>query len=329
MAQPGTMLAAVVRAPGGPDALRLERRPIPEPGLGDVLVRIKAFGIGDADVLARRGDGPATTFPRILGGDAVGVVAAAPGGEFREGETVATAMGGMGRSFDGSYAEFACLPARQLLPIATTLSWAILGAAPETLHTAWGSLFRCLEVKAGERLLIRGGATPVGLVAVGMASALGVTVCATVADGSRGDLVRRQGARHVIVDAGAIASHILEVFPRGMDKVLELVGVSTLEDSLRCVRKRGMLCVAGMLGARRSLDHFDPLAAIPDCVRFTSFDAAAEDFVLTPLEALLARVSAGTLRVAPECVFPFEEIAQAHRAAEEGAVAGKIVVTLE
>ena len=106
-----TMRAAVVREPGPPEVLRVEERPVPSPESGWVLIKVKAFGINRSELFTRQGHSPTVKFPRILGIEAVGVVESAPGGEFQPGQTVATAMGGMGRQFDGSYAEYTCLRA--------------------------------------------------------------------------------------------------------------------------------------------------------------------------------------------------------------------------
>src|SRR5215510_7336780 len=139
-----TMKAAVVSAAGGPEVLRLENRPIPTPKKGEVLIRVKAFGLNRSELFTRQGHSPSVRFPRVLGIEAVGLVEEAPGGRLRPGDVVATAMGGMGREFDGGYAEFTCVPDRQVQVIRTRLDWPILGALPEMLQTAWGSLFTAL-----------------------------------------------------------------------------------------------------------------------------------------------------------------------------------------
>jgi NADPH:quinone reductase-like Zn-dependent oxidoreductase len=105
------MKAAVIYEPGGPKVLKIETRQAPVPREGEVLIRVKAFGLNRSELFTRQGYSPSVKFPRILGIEAVGLVEEAPGNEFQQGDVVATAMGGMGRQFDGSYAEYTCVPA--------------------------------------------------------------------------------------------------------------------------------------------------------------------------------------------------------------------------
>src|ERR1700692_4319688 len=152
-----TMKVAVIHEAGGPEVLKIESLPIPTPQAGEVLIRIKAFGLNRSELFTRQGHSPGVKFPRVLGIEAVGLVEEAPANEFPKGAVVATAMGGMGRQFDGGYAEFTCVPATQVQLIKAKLAWETLGAIPEMLQTSWGSLFKSLRLEKGERLLIRGG----------------------------------------------------------------------------------------------------------------------------------------------------------------------------
>jgi NADPH:quinone reductase-like Zn-dependent oxidoreductase len=321
-----TMQAAVIRAPGGPEVLKIETLPVPEAKPGEVLIRVKAFGLNRSELFTRRGLSPDVRFPRVLGIEAVGVVEDAPGGEFRRGDTVATAMGGLGRQFDGGYAEFTCPPARQVQRIETSLSWETLGAIPEMLQTAWGSLFRSLHLKPGDRLLVRGGTTSVGLAAAAIAKSKEARVTSTTRKSEHADLLRASGADEVIVDDGAIAKRIRGSADGGFDKVLELIGATSLIDSLHCCREGGTVCMTGIVGNKWSLDDFRPMDSIPTAVNLTVYAGESEDFMRTPLEDLASKIAAGTLRVQIGRTFRLSEIVDAHRCMEENRAGGKIVV---
>ena len=225
---------------------------MPKPQPGWVLIRVKAFGLNRSELFTRQGHSPGVKFPRILGIEASGLVEEAPGGEFQKGDVVATAMGGMGRAFDGGYADYTCVPAGQIQKLETKLGWDVLGGCGEMLQTAYGSLFNALQLKEGETLLVRGGTTSVGLAAAAIAKSRGVKVVSTTRNPGRSELLKKSGADVVVIDSGTVAEEVKKQTDGGVNKVLELIGTTTLLDSLQCVKPHGIVCMTGMVGDSKS-----------------------------------------------------------------------------
>ena len=321
-----TMKAVVIERPGPPGVLTLQERPVPKPETGWVLVKVKAFGINRSELFTRQGHSPSVRFPRILGIEAVGQVVEAPGREFPAGQTVATAMGGMGRQFDGSYAEYTCVPASQVQALETKVDWSTLAALPEMLQTAWGSLHTALQLERGQSILIRGGTTSVGLAAAVLARRHGAAVAVTTRRPEREAMLRKNGADHVFIDNGELANSVRRVFDGGVDRVLELVGTTTLLDSLHAAARHGVVCMTGMVGNKWDFDRFAPMEAIPTTVKLTTYAGEASDFMKTPLQDFVQEIEDGRTVIRIGKVFRLAEIVEAHRCMEENRAQGKIVV---
>ncbi len=321
------MRAVVLDAPGPPEALVIRELPVPDPAAGQVLIRVRAFGLNRSELHTRLGLAQGVTFPRVPGIEAVGVVAKCPGGEFAEGQQVATLMGGMGRVFDGGYAEFTCVPARQVVPFRSDLPWAVLGAVPEMLQTAYGSLDVGLDALAGQSILIRGGTSSVGMATAVLAKQRGMTVLSTTRSKAKSAALTGVGADHVLIDDGAVAGQVHQIIPGGADAAIELVGTPTLPDTLRSVRVHGVVCFTGMLSNQWTIRDFYPIDYLPRGVRLAAYGGESTDLPPKLLQGFLDAVAAGQAAVPVGRVYGFDEIVRAHADMEASKVAGKLVVT--
>lgn len=323
------MRAMVITEPGGPEVLEIRDVADPVPSVGEVLIRVKAFGINHAETHMRKGEWPEAT--PISGIEAVGTVAADPAGALPEGATVVAIMGGLGRVRNGSYAEYTVAPATNVAPVETSLEWADLAAIPESYATAWLALHGNLELRPGHTLLIRGATSALGQAAVNIAADLGARVIGTTRREDRVELLRSLGAHEVVIETGEIAGEIRALVPGGVDRVLDLVGNSVLRDSLRAAAVGGRVCQAGFLGGLGAVDGFQPVFELPSGVQFSffgSFEVGSEAFPLSavPFQEIVEKVQAGVYRATPSRVFAFDEIAEAHRVMEAGQAGGKLVV---
>jgi NADPH:quinone reductase-like Zn-dependent oxidoreductase len=323
----GIMRAVVLDGPGPAEALVIRERPIPVPLPGQVLIRVRAFGLNRSELHTRLGLAQGVTFPRVPGIEAVGEVADSPAGEFRAGQKVATLMGGMGRVFDGGYAEYTCVPAGQVIPFESDLPWSVIGAVPEMLQTAHGSLTIGLDIRPGQSLLIRGGTSSVGMAAAILAKRRGLTVLASTRDAAKREALASIGVDHVLIDDGDLAAAARRIIPDGVDVALELVGTPTLPDTLRTTRIHGTVCFTGMLSNQWTVPDFYPIDYIPRGVRLTSYTGGAADLPGSVLHEFLQAVSDGTAMVPIGKVYTLDDIVRAHTDMEESRASGKLVVT--
>jgi NADPH:quinone reductase-like Zn-dependent oxidoreductase len=321
------MRAIVIEKFGGPECLVFRDIPQPEPRPGHVVIAIKAFGINHAEMHMRRGEWAEAA--KVSGIECVGLVEACPGGEFAVGSKVAALMGGLGRTLNGSYAEYTRAPVTNVASIDSNLPWEELAAIPESYATAWTCLFRNLELVSGQTLVIRGATSSFGRAALNMAVNAGARVIATTRNPSRAPALEALGATRVEVENRNLANAITE--RKQIDAVLDLVGNSTILDSLAMLRRGGRACLAGFLGGLAPLPDFNPLLQMPSGVHFSffgSFVFGTPGFPLSdvPLQTIADHIAAGHYKAKPSRVFRFEDIREAHRVMEANEANGKMVV---
>lgn len=294
---------------------------IPEVRPGWVLVKVKAFGMNHSEKILRLQEieNAYIQKPIIPGIECVGEIVHASDSHFHKGQKVVALMGGMGREFHGSYAEYAMLPVNQVFGVDTSLSWKEIAAVPETYFTAWGSLFECLNLAKEDVLLIRGATCALGYAAMQMAKAIGSKVIATTHKEDKLPLIKQ--ADEAILDTGKLQGHLSHV-----TKALELVGAKTLHDTLLCMEKGGIVCHTGILGGVYAFNRFDPIKFIPNGVYLTGFYSNAPTQEI--MESIFSFISEHNLHPCVGAEFDFSNIKEACMALDCGKVNGKIVVSV-
>ncbi|OBH31021.1 alcohol dehydrogenase [Mycobacterium sp. E342] len=325
-----TMRAIILKGFGGLDKLVYTDIPKPLPRDGEVVIEVKAFGVNHAEMHMRRGEWAEAA--EVSGIECVGVVDSCPGGEFPVGAKVAALMGGLGRTINGSYAQYTRVRAANVALIESGLPWADLAALPETYAVAWTCLFRNLDLKAGQTLVLRGATSSLGQAALKLAVAAGARVIVTARSSSRSSLLEGLGASRVELERRDLADHLPEA--KRVDAVLDLVGNSTILDSLDMLCRGGTACLAGWLGGLDPIGDFNPLLRMASGVNwnfFGSFVFGAPGFPLSdvPLQDIARQVAEGTLEAKPSRVFSFDQIREAHRVMEAGRAGGKMVVVMQ
>lgn len=308
--------------------LTVSNIPVPKVKPDWVLVKVKAFGINRSELIMRsfEADAPYIHLPRILGIECVGEVADPSNSHFKKGQRVVALMGGMGRSFDGSYAEYALLPINNVFAADINLGWEELAAVPETYFTSYGSLFDCLQLTSSDTLFLRGATSALGLVTIQLAKSIGSTVLATTRNEDKLELLTKHGADYALLDDATLPEQVHSLYPAGVTKALELVGPATLEQSMKFLSYRGIICSTGVLGCKVSLDNFDPIKDIPNGVYLCSFFSNYP--TQEKMNQIFNHIRQYNLKPPIGKVFTLDEIAEAHLLAESNRTKGKLVVTV-
>jgi NADPH:quinone reductase len=321
------MRAIVLEKFGGLDSLVYKDLPKPEPKAGHVVIKIMAFGINHAEMHMRRGEWAEAA--DVSGIECVGIVESCPGGEFPVGAKVAALMGGLGRTINGSYAEYTRAPVSNVALIESNLPWAELAAIPETYATAWTCLFRNLDIQKGQTLLIRGATSSFGQAAVNLAVNAGVRVIATTRNPDRFSKLEELGAHRAERESADLVKRLPET--KQLDAVLDLVGNSTIMSSLDMLKRGGKACLAGWLGGLAPIPDFNPLLQMASGVYLTffgSFVFGTPGFPVSdvPLGDIARQIEQGRFNAKPSRVFKFDDIREAHRVMEANEAGGKMVV---
>lgn len=325
------MKAITISRYGGPDVLAIAELPDPAPAAGEVLIRVRAFGLNHAEAYMRAGAwGDVALVPGI---ECAGTVAADPSGKFAEGTTVFAILGGMGRTRNGSYAELVTVPATNVVAVDSPLDWTELAAIPEVYATAWGALHGNCALAPGETLLVRGATSALGQALVNLAVDHGATVIATTRNPNNTGLLSRIGAHTVLIDDGALAAQLRS---RGIavHALVDVVGNGVLRDSLAAVATCGRVCQVGFLGGLAPVDGFNPIDDLPTGVQLSFFGSpfvlGTADYPLSdiPFDAIIGKAAAGTYRAKPTRTFGFDEIIEAHTVMASGTALGKMTVAV-
>ena len=323
------MRAIVISRYGGPEVLAETELTDPVPGDGEVLIRIEAFGLNHAECYFRSGAWGEVA--QVTGIECAGMVEADRSGTYEPGTPVVAILGGMGRSRNGSYAELVTVPVSNVAAVGVDLDWEVLAAVPEVFATAWSALHLNLDIRAGQRVLVRGATSAVGQAAVQLAAAEGCAVVATSRSDRRADLLHQLGAGEVLIDDGSLADQ-LRSGSGPVERVVDLIGNSALRDTLTCLERDGRVCQVGFLGGLGPVENFVPLFDLPTGVQLSLYASAlvlgstAYPLAEVPLDAIFEQVVAGKLHGEPARVFSIDEIVEAHRVLEAGTAGGKMVV---
>lgn len=313
------MKAVVLHGVTKAEQVTLSEVDIPKVKPGWVLVKVRAFGMNHSEQILRLHEIRNEYIPKpmIPGIECVGEIVDSSDSDFKKGQKVAALMGGMGREFHGSYAEYALLPAHHVFRVDSGLSWGEMAAVPETYVTSWGSLFECLHLTKEDVLLIRGATCALGYASMQMAKAVGCKVIATTHKESKLHLLKE-------ADESVLDTRKLQGRLSGVTKALELVGAKTLHDTLRCVEKGGVVCHTGILGGVYALNGFDAIKFIPNGVYLTGF------YSNTPtqetLDHIFSFIREHDLHPCVGAEYNFSEIKEACVAQDRGKVNGKIVI---
>jgi NADPH2:quinone reductase len=331
MALPETMLAIDPEKPGAPEVLVPVERPVPAPGPDEVLVRVAAAGINRPEVLQRKGMYPPPPgAPSILGMEISGEIVAVGEGAPREmlGQQVCALIAG------GAYAQYAVAPLGTCLPVPEALSMVEAAAMPETLFTVWTNLFERAYASEGDTVLVHGGTSGIGTMAIALAKLFGLTIIVTCGSAEKCAAALAIGADHAIdYRTEDFVARTREITGgKGVAVVLDMVGGDYVPRNLQCLADDGRhVSIAVQGGLMATIPVFEVmrrrLTLTGSTLRPRSVDfktMVADELART----VWPHVAEGRLRPVIDSTFPLHDAAQAHERMESGAHIGKIVLVI-
>lgn len=328
MAMPTTMTAIDPAEPGGPEVLQPVERPVPTPGPGEVLVKVAAAGVNRPDVLQRKGlYPPPRGAPSIPGLEIAGTVVG--GDEALMGQKVCALIGG------GGYAEYAVAPVGQCLTIPDALTLIEAAAMPETLFTVWTNLFERAFAVEGDTVLVHGGTSGIGTMAIGLAKLFGLTIIVTCGSDKKCARAKELGADFAInyKDADFVEAVKEATGGKGCQAVLDMVGGDYAPRNLQCLAEDGRhVSIATQGGAKAEINLTQIMIRRLTMTGSTLRARSAEfkGLVADEIERMVwPHVAEGRLKPVIDRTFPLAEAAAAHARMEAGDHVGKIVLTME
>ncbi|WP_093118259.1 NAD(P)H-quinone oxidoreductase [Salinihabitans flavidus] len=322
----GTMRAIEISEAGGPDVLRLTDRPIPDPGPGEVVLRIAYAGVNRPDALQRAGAyAPPPTASDLPGLEASGTIAAIGPGvtDWAEGDAVCALLPG------GGYAEYALTPAAHCLPIPQGMGLKEAACLPETCFTVWTNVFDRGGLQAGERFLVHGGSSGIGTTAIQLATVFGVRVFATAGSDEKCASCRALGAERAINYRQEDFVEILRE-EGGANLILDMVGGDYIPRNVRALADDGRLVqIAFLSGPKAELNFAQVMArrlTITGSTLRPQSDLAKARIAESLLEKVWPLLDSGRVAPVMDSEFPLAEAAKAHARMEEGKHIGKIVL---
>jgi len=328
---PATMQAIDPDAPGGPEVLAAVERAVPTPAAGEVLVRVAAAGVNRPDVLQRKGGYPPPPgAPRILGLELAGTVVALGEGAGAEmlGQPVCALVAG------GGYAEYAAVPAGQCLTVPAALTMIEAAAMPETLFTVWTNLFERAFAVEGDTVLVHGGTSGIGTMAISLANIFGLTIIVTAGTDEKCAAAKAWGADHAInYKSEDFVAAVKEITGgKGCAAVLDMVGGEYVPRNMQCLADDGRhVSIAVQGGMTATIPIFEIMRRRLTLTGSTlrARDGGFKALVADELARIVwPHVEAGRLKPAIDRTYPLAEAAEAHRRMEAGDHVGKIVLTM-